>query len=64
MLKLEDDEDLKFVFPQEFKTLIRLNRQFQFLGWLEGFENRFFLDRRLEKAEKPSNINMVLLRRK
>jgi SAM-dependent methyltransferase len=64
MLRLEDEEDLKFVFPQEFKMLVRLNGEFEFLGWWEGTESRWFLDRPLEKAEKPSNINMVLLRRR
>ncbi|MGQ9597162.1 MAG: hypothetical protein ACUVQY_05425 [Thermoproteota archaeon] len=60
MLKLEDEEDLKFIFPQEFKTLVRLNGEFEFLGWWEGTESRWFLDKPIEKAARPSNINMVL----
>ncbi len=64
VLKLEDEEDLKFVFPQEFKTLVKLNGKFGFLGWWEGTESRWFLDKPIEKAARPSNINMVLLRRR
>jgi SAM-dependent methyltransferase len=63
-MKLEGKEDLKFIFPQEFKTLIRLNGKFDFLGWWEGTESTWFLDRPLEKAKALSNINMVLLRKK
>ena len=62
--KLESKEDLKFVFPQEFKTLIALNGKFEFLGWWEGTESTWFLDRLLDMAKAPSNTNMVLLRRK
>jgi len=64
LLKLEDEEDLKFIFPQEFKALIKLNGKFDFLGWWEGTESKWYLNRPLEKAKTPSNINMVLLRRK
>ena len=64
IIKLESEEDLKFVFPQEFKTLITLNSKFEFLGWWEGTESTWFLDKPLENAKSPSNINMVLLRRK
>jgi SAM-dependent methyltransferase len=60
----ETKEDLKFVFPQEFKTLIRLNRKFEFLGWWEGAESTWLLDKPLEKARTPSNYNIVILRRK
>jgi len=63
-LKFEDEEDLKFIFPQEFKTLLELNGKLEFLGWWEGTENTWHLDKPLEKAETLSNINMVLLRRK
>jgi SAM-dependent methyltransferase len=63
-IQLKSEEDLKFVFPQEFKTLIALNGKFEFLGWWEGTESTWFLDKPLEKAKTPSNINMVLLRRK
>jgi SAM-dependent methyltransferase len=58
------EEDLKHIFPQEFKLLVKLNDKFEFLGWWEGNESTWFLDKPLEKSLKPSNINMVLLRRK
>lgn len=61
---VQKDRDLKMIFPQEFKTLIKLNGKFEFLGWWEGTESTWFLDKPLEKAEKLSGINMVLLRRK
>jgi SAM-dependent methyltransferase len=63
-LCLESEQDLKFVFPQEFRTLIAFNGKFEFLGWWEGTESTWFLDKPLEKAKTPSNYNMVLLRRK
>jgi len=62
--RLVSEEDLKFIFPQEFKTLVRLNGKFDFLGWWEGTESTWFLDKPLEKAGTLSNINMVLLRKK
>jgi SAM-dependent methyltransferase len=62
--RLESEEDLKFVFPQEFKTLIALNNKFEFLGWWEGTESTWFLDKPLEKVKTPTNINMALLRKK
>jgi len=63
-LKLESSEDLKFIFPQEFRALVELNGRFEFLGWWEGNESTWYLDKPLEKAKSPSNLNMVLLRRK
>jgi SAM-dependent methyltransferase len=63
-MRLESKEDLKFIFPQELKMLIRLNGKFEFLGWWEGTESTWFLDKPLEKAKTPSNLNIVLLRRK
>ncbi|HYB75731.1 MAG TPA: class I SAM-dependent methyltransferase, partial [Nitrososphaerales archaeon] len=63
-IRLESEEDLKFVFPQEFKTLIALNNRFEFLGWWEGTDSTWFLNRPLDKARTPSNFNMVLLRRR
>jgi SAM-dependent methyltransferase len=63
-LKLEEEEDLKFVFPQEFKALVKINGKFEFLGWWEGTESTWHMDKPLEKAEKLTNINMALLRRK
>jgi ubiquinone/menaquinone biosynthesis C-methylase UbiE len=55
-------EDFKFIFPQEFKALIRLNGKFEFLGWWQGNSNTWYLDKPLDKVENPSN-NMILLRR-
>jgi len=60
--RFDEREDLKFVFPQEFKTLIRLHGKFEFLGWWEGTESTWYLDKPLEKAETKGNINMLLLR--
>jgi len=57
------EEDIKLVFPQEFKILIRINKKFEFLGWWKGSVDEWYLDQPLEKAE-DSNINMILLRRK
>ena len=56
-------EDLKFIFLQEFKTLIKSNGKFEFLGWWKGNCNTWLLDQPLEKAKNLSD-NMVLLRRK
>jgi SAM-dependent methyltransferase len=56
-------EDFKFIFPQEFKMLVKLNGKFEFLGWWKGNCDTWNLDQPLEKAENLNN-NMVLLRRK
>jgi len=63
-MTFKSEEDLKFIFPQEFKALIALNGKFEFLGWWEGAESTWLLDKPLEKAKSPSNFNMVLLRRR
>jgi SAM-dependent methyltransferase len=63
-MRFESIEDLKFIFPQEFKALIELYGKFEFLGWWEGTESTWYLDKPLEKAKPLSNINMVILRRK
>ena len=57
------EEGSKFIFPQEFKTLLRLNGKFEFIGWWRGNCNTWLLDEPLEKAKDLAN-NMVLLRRK
>jgi hypothetical protein len=62
--RLLSEQDLKFVFPQEFKALVKLHGKFEFLGWWEGTESTWFLDKPLERAKTMSNINMVLLRKK
>jgi cyclopropane fatty-acyl-phospholipid synthase-like methyltransferase len=56
-------EDLKFIFPQELKTLIKLNGKFEFLGWWKGNCNAWHLNQPLEKTKELNN-NMVLLRKK
>jgi SAM-dependent methyltransferase len=63
-MRFKSVEDAKLMFPQEFKALIRLNGEFEFLGWWEGNESTWFLDKPLEKTQPPSNFNMVLLRKK
>jgi len=62
--KLVSEEDLKFIFPQEFKALVKLHGKFEFLGWWEGNESTWFLDKPLERSKTLSNINMVLLRKR
>jgi SAM-dependent methyltransferase len=57
------EEHAKFIFPQEFKALIELNGQFEFLGWWKGNCNTWYLDKPLEKV-KDLDDNMILLRRK
>jgi SAM-dependent methyltransferase len=57
------EEDLKFIFPQEFKTLLRLNGRFEFIGWWKGDRNGWHMDQPLEKARDLNN-NVILLRRK
>jgi hypothetical protein len=57
------EEDLKFIFPQEFKALLKLNGKFEFLGWWKGNCNTWHLDQPLEQV-KDLGDNMVLLRRK
>ncbi len=55
---------LKHIFPQEFKALVKLDGKFEFLGWWQGNESTWWLDKPLEQTTNPSNINMVLLRKK
>jgi SAM-dependent methyltransferase len=62
--KFVDKRDLKIIFPQEFKLLVKTSEKFEFLGWFEGTESKWFLDKPLERAKTLSNINMVLLKRK
>jgi len=58
-----EKEDLKFIFPGEFKTLIKLNKKFEFLGWWPGNHSSWYLDKSLSKANKV-NDNILLLRKK
>jgi len=60
--KFVQEEDRKFIFPQEFKTLVKLNGKFEFLGWWKGNCNTWHLDQPLEKTKNLGD-NMVLLRR-
>ncbi len=46
----------KYVFPQEFVSLLQLNSKFEFLGWFERF--------RLKRLNKPSLNNTTVLRKK
>ena len=57
------EEESKFIFPQEFRTLLRVNGKFEFIGWWKGNCNTWLLDQPLEKAIDLAN-NMVLLGRK
>lgn len=59
------EEDLKLVFPQELRLLIKLNKKFEFLGWWAGNTDWWDLNQPLEKVEESKlNTNIVLLRRK
>jgi hypothetical protein len=49
--KFAQEEDSKFIFPQEFKTLLTLNGKFEFLGWWKGNCNSWHLDQPLEKVQ-------------
>ena len=62
---LTHKRNLKHVFPQEFKTLVKLNGKFEFLGWWAGNCNNWSLEEPLETAEAVNNNNnMTLLRKK
>ena len=61
--RIVNKRDLKFIFPQELKLLIELNKKFEFLGWWKGNCNSWYLDKPLEKSKKIDN-NMILLRKK
>ena len=61
--KIINKKDFKFIFPQEFKLLIELNRKFEFLGWWKGNCNSWQLDKPLEKVKKIDD-NIILLRKK
>ena len=49
--KIAQKRDLKFIFPQELKTLIKLNGKFEFLGWWKGNSNAWYLNKPLEKVK-------------
>lgn len=54
-LKFVEKQIIKHVFPQEFLTLVKLNNQFEFLGWFERSE--------FKKLKKASWNNVVVLRK-
>lgn len=54
--KLAEKRIVKHVYPQEFLTLLKLNKKFEFLGWFERFK--------LKKLRKGSMDNIALLRRR
>ncbi len=55
-LVLEESRETRMVFPQEFITLVEINRKFEFLGWFER-------DKMVE-LKKANMDNIALLRRK
>lgn len=61
--KFINKRDLKFIFPQEFKTLVEFNNKFEFLGWWKATPNIWDLNKPLEKV-KNLNGNIILLRKK
>ena len=61
--KFVQQRNLKFIFPQEFKALVKSNGKFDFLGWWKGDSKGWRLDQPLEKA-KNLNGNFAILRRK
>jgi hypothetical protein len=54
---------LKYIFPQELLTLLRLNGRFEFLGWWRGNCNTWHLDQSLDDPNNLSGDNAVLLRK-
>ncbi|MDD2758628.1 MAG: class I SAM-dependent methyltransferase [Patescibacteria group bacterium] len=51
-----DEDDLKIIFPEEFKVLVDLNGRFEFVG--------FFERNKVKILQKASSNNIVLLRKK
>lgn len=54
-LVFEESQDVKMIFPQEFLSLIELNKKFEFIGW--------FQRDRMRKLKKVSMDNITILRR-
>lgn len=52
----EESADIKFIFPQEFLTLIELNNKFEFIGWFEHNSTK--------KLRKAHMDNLTIFRRK
>lgn len=47
---------LKYVFPQEFMSIVKLSDQFEFIGWFERS--------RLKKLKEAKSDNITILRKK
>lgn len=54
--KYVDHDELKVIFPKEFKLLIEKNKKFEFIGFFERY--------RAKKLEGISSENIALLRKK
>lgn len=46
-LKLKEEMKLKYIFPQEFLELLKINNKFDFIGWFDNFS--------FNKPQKNSN---------
>lgn len=57
-------KDLKHVFPQEFKELVKQNGKFEFVGWYKGGLNSWELNKPLDNMDKIPELNAIILRRK
>jgi hypothetical protein len=55
-LKFSEKTLIKYVYPQEFLTLIKLNNKFEFVGWFERSE--------FKKLKRGGDDNIVILRKK
>ncbi len=55
-LVLQDSQDMRMIFPQEFVTLVELNDNFEFVGWFERDSTK--------PLTEANRDNIVLLRRK
>lgn len=55
-LEFEEETTFKILFPQEFLTLLKLNGNFEFLGWFKRFD--------FEGLDRAKNDNLAVLRKK
>jgi len=51
-----DINDLKIIFPEEFKLLVKINNKFEFIGFFERYQTKKLYDKMTE--------NIILLRKK
>lgn len=56
---LKESMELKYIFPQEFLELLKINKRFEFLGWYDNFN----LNKEVENIKKFSRIITVLRRK-